>query len=122
MESLEFLLVLAVFAAVLSWYLRNEAADSDGHVGLLSLADDPDTAKPGAQRRSYRIKPRIAQRAHQRRMESLSGVGAETSKGAFRTASKDDRLLRRYRRQDEVRYRVKDKASRYKNTDDAGAA
>jgi len=121
MESLEFLLVLAALGAVLSWYLRNEAAGADGLLGMLALKDDPDASMAG-RRRSYRIKPRIAQRAHQRRMEALSGTGAETSKGAFRTSCDDDRMRRRYRRQDEARYRVKDKASRYKNTDDAGAA
>lgn len=110
MEALEFLLVIAAFAAVLVWYLRNEEAGADGLLGMLALRDDPDVSKTN-RRRSYRIIPRVAQRAHQRRLDAV-----------LPAASDGEHMRRRYRHQDEARYRVMDKASRYKNTGDAGAA
>ena len=41
MDSLEFILIIAVFAGVLFWYLHNAGERADGDIGLLALRADP---------------------------------------------------------------------------------
>lgn len=118
MDVIEFLLIVAVFAGVLYWYLQNAEAGSEGLKGLLALAPDPDEAG-SAKKQSYRFKQRASRggpvmrdiRAEQRHM------------GAYRAKDGDEpdraeRMRRKFRRQDESRYRVKDKAANYKKKKD----
>jgi len=118
MDSLVFIGIIATGAVVIAWYIRNEQAKSDGLLGLLALQDDPDSAKPNAWRRSYRIKTRIARCAH----DAAGGFDArKAALGAerkFRTLDEGEHMRRRYRRQDEARYRVKDKAAKYKSSEE----
>jgi len=109
MDVIEFLLIIAVFAAVLHWYLQNEGAKSDGLIGLLALHDDPDFAKRG-KRKSYRIKDRTARKPVGMR-DSRSEPHAEKT---YTEQDEEARIRRRFRRQDELRYRIKDKAAPYK--------
>ena len=107
MDSLEFILIVAVFAVVLRWYLKNADAKSEGLLGLLALKDDPAAAK-ATRRKSYRIKARIR--------GSASGLADSRDADApktYRTQEEGERMRRRYRRQDEARYRVKDLAAGY---------
>ena len=108
MDSLEFLLIVAVFAAILWWYLANVRAGSDGLVGLLALKDDPQPAKT-AKKKSYRIKDRPTRRASMR--DSRMEAPPKTYRPLDDEAA---RMRRRFRRQDEARYRVKDKAAAFK--------
>ena len=108
MDTLEFLLIVAVFAFVLFWYVQNEEAKSEGLIGLLAMLDDPEIAKHGP-RKSYRIKDRTARKPAGMR----DSREKETSDVTYRQADEDARMLRRFRRQDEARYRVKDKAARF---------
>jgi hypothetical protein len=108
MDTLEFLLIVAIFAFVLFWYVQNEEANSEGLIGLLALRDDPEIAKRGP-RKSYRIKDRTARKPagmHDSREKKTSDV-------TYRQDDEHAHMLRRFRRQDEARYRVKDKAARF---------
>ena len=109
MESIEFLLIVAIFAVVIIWYLRNAEAKSDGLLGLLALKDDPEIAKHG-RRPSYRIKDRTSRKPAGLRD---SREGKKTA-ATYRKKSESDIMRRRFRRQDEARYRIKDKAAEYK--------
>ncbi|PQA88365.1 hypothetical protein [Hyphococcus luteus] len=112
MDTIEFILILAVFAVVLHWYLKNARAKSDGLLGLLALKDDPEIdARP--RRKAYRLKPRARTRAADLRDSRTEDAAPKT----YRTLDEGERMRRRYRRQDEARYRVKDKAARYKPGD-----
>ena len=114
MDSLEFLLIIAVFAAVLLWYLQNAEAGSEGLVGLLALRDDPEEAR-SVKKRSYRIKERP-----QRDKAAMRDIRAEKNqRAAYRVkggagAGGAEQMRQRFRRQDEARYRVKDRAALYK--------
>lgn len=108
MDVIEFLLIIAVFAMVLHWYLQNEGAKSDGLIGLLALHDDPDIAKRG-KRKSYRIKDRTARKPAGMHDSRIEANAAPT----YTEQDEDARMRRRFRRQDELRYRIKDKAAPY---------
>lgn len=108
METVQFLAILATFAAVLAWYLANAEAGSDGVKGLLALTDDPQTAKTGLKRRAYHMKSRLARRSGDlRETEAVKAQSAATP--AFHRPDETDRMRRRFRRQDEARYAVKDR-------------
>lgn len=109
MDALEFVLIIAVFATILGWYLRNVSQGADGRLGLLALTAETEIISREEKRRSYRIKPRIAQRAHERRGGSRACKIADKAKPSYRRLDEGERMRRRFRRQDEARYRVKDK-------------
>ena len=47
MDSLEFILIIAVFAAILGWYLLHAMrGDQDGGLGLFALRPDPEPETP----------------------------------------------------------------------------
>lgn len=109
MDSIEFILIVACFAVVIIWYLRNAEARSDGQLGLFALKDDPDLVKHG-RRPSYRLKDRTARKLaglHDSR-EPEKAIATYTQKDG------DEAMRRRFRRQDDARYRVKDKAAKFK--------
>ncbi len=121
MEALEFIAILATFAVALFWYIQNTEAGSDGARGLLAISSDPDAAggaaardpdSPDATRASYRIKKRLAMRAHERRDAASAKTQSEAAP-AFRLLRENERMRRKFRRQDEARYRVKDKAAKH---------
>lgn len=105
MDSLEFILIVAVFAVVLRWYLQNAEAKSDGLLGFLALRDDPAAAR-AARRKSYRMKARARGGA-----ATLADSRDAEAPKTYRTLEEGERMRRRFRRQDEARYRVKDKAA-----------
>lgn len=107
MDTLEFLLIVTVFAVVLFWYLKNAEAKSDGLLGLLALKDDPQAAK-GARRKSYRIRNRAMRRPAGLRDSREEAAAPKT----YHTQEEGERMRRRFRRQDEARYRVKDMAAK----------
>lgn len=113
MDGLEFIGIIATAAVVIFWYLRNVGAGADGVRGVLALADDPEAAKPNARRRAYRIKTRIARRAHERR-DADGARAAAKPELTFRPVSEAAMMRRKFRRQDEARYRVMDKAAAHK--------
>ncbi len=112
MDALEFILILAVFAVVLHWYLANARAGSAGLLGLLALKEDPESAAK-SRRKAYRIKARARTKPSGLRDSRTEDAAPKT----YRTLDEGERRRRRYRRQDEARYRVKDKAARYKPAD-----
>lgn len=107
MESLEFLVILAVGLIVAGWYYLNEAKGANGELGLLAIK--PDVVAPPEERKSrYRLKERSTVRARDRRsLDAAKSV--EAAKPAYRQLDDTARARRRFRRQDEARYRVKDK-------------
>lgn len=113
MDGLEFIGIVATAAVVIFWYLGNVGAGADGVRGMLALADDPASAKPNARRRAYRIKTRIARRAHERR-DADGARAAAKAELTFKPISEAAMMRRKFRRQDEARYRVMDKAAAYK--------
>ncbi len=106
MDALEFILIIAVFAVVLHWYLKNAEAKSEGGSGLLALTDDP-VKNRRARRKAYRPN-------YLARDGVLSGAKAPPVRATYRLREEGERMRRRFRRQDEARYRVKDKAASYK--------
>ncbi len=108
MESLEFIAVIAVALVVCGWYFLNEEKGGDGEIGLLALKPDQRPAPAKKKRGRYRIKPRAARRARDR--ASVDAVKSdEGAKPAYRTIDAATRARRRFRRQDEIRYRVRDR-------------
>ncbi len=106
MDALEFILILAVFAVVLHWYLKNARAKSNGLLGLLALKEDPAAAR-SRERKSYRIKTRARDERAGLRDSRLEGP-AKT----YRAHEDGARMGPRYHRKDGARYRrVKDIAS-----------
>ncbi|MFC2951170.1 hypothetical protein ACFOOP_04475 [Marinicaulis aureus] len=116
MDSIEFFLIVASFAVVIIWYLRNAEARSDGLLGLLALKDDPDLVKHG-RRPSYRLKDRTARKPAGLR----DSREAQKSVATYTQKDDDEAMRRRFRRQDEARYRVKDKAAKFKPAKDRTA-
>lgn len=111
METIEFILTMAAFGAVLFWYVVNVEAGADGARGLLALVAEPETGRHG-RRKSYREKPRAARKAAMAR-DILSTDHASPTYVEKQAAA----MRRRFRNQDEARYRVKDKASTYRTKD-----
>ncbi|MEO1135409.1 MAG: hypothetical protein AAFW68_02220 [Pseudomonadota bacterium] len=109
MDALEFLLIIAVFAAVLFWYLQNEERNSDGLIGLFSLKDDPEIVKSGP-RKSYRKKNRTA-----RKPARAQDVSGDAPGVAYKSSDDAERMKRRFRAQDDARYKVKDKVAGFKS-------
>jgi len=103
MDSLEFLLIVSVFGVVVVWYLANVKAGSSGQIGWLALAEDPEITNAGP-RRAYRIKDRPARTA-------AAFHDSRTNNGQHKTyrVLDDAHMRMRFRRQDEARYKVKDK-------------
>jgi hypothetical protein len=119
LESLEFIVIIAIFAVILLWYLHNARTQSDGLRGLLAMRDDPETTKPASSKSasnspSYRVKSRIAPNAHEPRPNNVrdqeNGVSTpKNTPSAYHALDEAARMRRKFRRQDEARYRVKDK-------------
>lgn len=113
MDSIEFILIVATFAVVIIWYFRNAEARSDGLLGFLALKDDPDIVKHG-RRPSYRLKDRTARKPAGLRDSREEKKAASTTTSTYVQKDDDEAARRRFRRQDEARYRVKDKAAKFK--------
>ncbi len=113
-DTLEFLLIIVVFAVILFWYLQNAEAGSDGLRGFLALEEDPAAAKAG-NKKAYRVKERP-----EHGKTTMRDVRAEQkARSTYHTkdggeVDRAERMRQRFRRQDEARYRVKDKAANYK--------
>ncbi|GEM_PF-1466559 len=110
MESLEFIGIIACGAVVVFWYFQNIRNDGAAERGLLALMEDPEDARRGGRRKSYRIKERLARRPHER-PETQGAKTVTEAKPAFRKLSHNARMRARFRRQDEARYKVKDKVA-----------
>jgi len=112
--GLEFLGILATFAIVLAWYVQNTEAKSEGALGWLALAAAPSDAG-GKKKKSYRIKQRVARRAHEiRDLEGLKAAGAN-AKPSYRTTDDETHRSRRaFRIIDDARYRKTKSGTRYK--------
>ena len=109
MENIEFLGVLIVGITVAGWYFLNAEKGANGDIGLLALK--PDIAElPKKSRGRYRIKPRRAVRSRDARSVQ-DAKEAQAAAPAYRELEDAARARRRFRRQDEVRYRVKDKVA-----------
>ena len=106
MDTLIFLATLITFAVILFWYVRNEQMQADGSHGLLALVPDP--VVEGIKKRAYRTKRRAMPNVRARTVDDVLKHGhmqtAVPEKPEMTT-----RMRRKFRRQDEVRYRVKDK-------------
>ncbi|MEX6632682.1 hypothetical protein [Hyphococcus lacteus] len=103
MDSLEFLLIVSVFGVVVVWYLANVKADSPGQIGWLALAEDPETKNAGP-RRAYRMKDRPTRTA-----AAFHDSRANNDQHKTYRVLDDAQMRMRFRRQDEARYKVKDK-------------
>jgi len=102
MDTIEFILIIASFGAVLWGDLENVRAGSDGLKGLFALKDD--TLKPAAKTRRYRVKHRPLRGKAALHDSREAPAGPAT----YRDLGDAARMRRRFRRQDEARYRVKD--------------
>ena len=107
MENLEFIAVLSVGFIVAGWYLFNAEKKASGELGLLALKPAA-VISPEKRRSRYRIKDRSAVRARDRRTIDATKANAAPTP-AYRERDDAAQARRRFRRQDEARYRVKDK-------------
>lgn len=116
METLEFIAVILTFAIVLSWYLHNLWSQSDGRRGLLALSADPVAKNPDAPTKAYRMKSRISRslNAKPSHDETLSAKHVNTPAPIEKPDAA--RMRRKFRRQDEARYRVKDRRPKDQDT------
>ena len=55
MDSIEFLLIIGVFAAILGWYLHNERTEGGGHAGLFALRGATDENKTDQEKADAKI-------------------------------------------------------------------
>lgn len=119
METIEFIGIITVALVVAGWYFYNEEKGRDGEIGLLALKPDAH-AKAAKKKRSYRIKPRSAARA--RGLRTVADArAADAGAPAYRKLEDTAKARRRFRRQDEARYLVKDRKSdkfRLRNPED----
>ncbi|NNE41647.1 MAG: hypothetical protein HKN14_12115 [Marinicaulis sp.] len=110
MEHIEFISILVAASIVIFWYIQNEASGGLGGAGILALRSasrDENAESP----KSYRPIDRTALRGRTTLSPSEAVRPREKS---YRILSENDRLQHKFRRQDEVRYRVKDKAAPHK--------
>ncbi len=105
MNTLIFLATLITFGIVLFWYVRNEQMRADGTHGLLALQPDPVKA---SEKKAYRMKRRVMPKVRARNIDEVLS-NAKAQNNAPINPETADRMRRKFRRQDEVRYRVKDK-------------
>jgi len=108
-ESLEFIGILVVGAIVAGWYFQNAEKGANGEFGILAVKPDRPAA-PEEKTPRYRIKPRRAIRARDLRSVE-SAKAAEEAAPAYRVRTEAASMRRRFRRQDEARYRIKDKVT-----------
>lgn len=102
---------MIVAAGVIGWYLQNEETGADGERGILALRPDAKIPQPKARSR-YSIKPRKALRARDRAtVESVKAAREPAS--SYRAIDEAERMRRKFRRQDDARYRVKDRKADY---------
>ena len=106
MESLEFIAVVAVLATILVWYLQNITKGGDGARGLLAMRADVNETDSERPKRSYRSKSRAARHAQDRPAAFVQAAGDNR---AINDEADAHRMRRKFRRQDEARYRVKDR-------------
>lgn len=105
-DTLIFLATLITFGVIVYWYVRNEQMQADGSHGLLGLIPDP--AVEAAKKRAYRTKRRAVPNVRARNVDDvLNNTRMQTV--APEKPEMSPRLRRKFRRQDEARYRVKDK-------------
>lgn len=105
MDSLEFIAIVAFFAVVMLWYLKNAEAGSDGLLGILAIIDDPESAgsRPS---RAYRMKER---KTRSKDTDIRTASAENPASATYAIADDSARMRQRFRRQDEARYKVKDK-------------
>ncbi len=105
-DTLIFLATLITFGVIVYWYVRNEQMQADGSHGLLGLIPDP--AVEAAKKRAYRTKRRAVPNVRARNVDDvLNNTRMQTV--APEKPEMSPRLRRKFPRQDEARYRVKDK-------------
>lgn len=105
-DTLIFLATLITFGVIVYWYVRNEQMQADGSHGLLGLVPDP--AVEAAKKRAYRTKRRAVPNVRARTVDDVLN-NARMQPDAPAKPEMSQRTRRKFRRQDEVRYRVKDK-------------
>lgn len=105
-DTLIFLATLITFGVIVYWYVRNEQMQADGSFGLLGLAPDP--AAEAAKKRAYRTKQRGVPNVRARNIDDVLNQ-ARMQNADPAKPEMTPRMRRKFRRQDEVRYRVKDK-------------
>ena len=113
METLEFIALIAGFAVILVWYIQNAVADSDGYKGILALINDPIIGKRGA----YKVKSRATRRSHESlihdQRDNKDEAAAPIQKQAtYNNLEQANRMRSKFRRQNETRYKVKDRKPR----------
>lgn len=113
MDTLEFLLIIASFGVILYWYLQNANADIEGARGLLAFTLNDEEAGQVAGK-SYKVKERTLPQRHTGSARSTAHTNLAEKPTSYRVIENNAQMRRRFRRQDEVRYRIKDKASNYK--------
>ena len=122
MEILEFLLIITSFATVLFWYLQNAVKDAKGDLGLFALRLSENELTAAKPRRSYRIRPRKTPRRGVRFDVDTNKSETLDAQATYRIRDESAQTMRRFRRQDEARYRVKDKIKSYRSSPDAEVA
>lgn len=102
MDSIEFLAIITVLAGILAWYIHNVRTGSDGHAGLLAFRQDSGVPNPNPPGSRYRPASRAKNQLpdQEGKVERCDNHGRQSP--------------RRFRQRDEPRYRVKDKAARYR--------
>jgi len=109
LETFEFIAIIAVLAVILFWYLQNLSAGAQGTRGLLALREDPTSSGSASPLQSYRATSRAPRRHQGVELPQTMTSASENPPPPESALAKATRMRRKFRHQDEVRYRVKDK-------------
>lgn len=101
MDSIEFIVIIAVLANILVWYVHNVRSGLGGHAGLFALRQDQGENEPAQQRCPDRPTVYVKKQTVDNRVKAAPSCSRHTPP------------QQRFRRQKEARYRVVDKAARY---------
>lgn len=102
MDSIEFIAIIVVLAAILAWYIHNVRAGADGHAGWFALRQDGEAHSP-------------SQLPGRNRPQKAGAEGpVETTEMLVGDSNPNTQSRRKFRRQEKARYRVKEKAVLFK--------
>lgn len=133
MEIIEFLAIMLVAAAIVAWYVVNENQNADGTAGFLRLrvSGQKSTSVKAGDRLRYHARDRhrasYREAGERKTAYRKSGDSVLDNSSQGQTPGEDqageahdetERLVKKYRRQDDVRYRIKDKAARFNEKSD----
>lgn len=114
-DVIELISVIAVAGAIVYWYVQSEQSGDNGEsgfFGLIAAVKAVATAQAGPRKQRYRMKS--DSRAYSAKGDKGTIAESATQHAAYKASGKSDAMQRKFEKQDATRYRIKDRAARYK--------